>query len=893
MEHQFDFNSALAAWRRELRKSRHFEDGDIDELESHLLDSFEAFTKSGMPTHEAFQKASEQLGSSHSISAQQFLVSGTSFTKSMRYRVGNHLFLLLPSYMKSAWRHMQRHSMYSGINMVGLSAGIACCLMIMLFVRDELRYDRFHPDADRVYRIAGTYKQGGDTPTSSAQTTYLLSLRIGDRYSNIESMVRFTPSTRLVALGDQAYEENNFLEADSTFFEVFQGFEFEQGSAKEALREVNSVVLTREMAEKYFPNANPLGHLLEIDGIAMKVSAVIENFPSQSHFRADFIANMASFAPGYADWIRKNPTGQSHYTYVKLASNADLGALSADLNQWIADNWADDQPPVYSLQPLTDIHLHSNLSYEIEANGSITYVYIFASIAVIILLIASINYVNLATARSIGRSREVGMRKVSGASKTQIAGQFLGESVLTSMFSLALGMVVVYAALPWFNQLSGKAIPSSLLVDPTLLTFAAAGSMAIGVLSGLYPALFVARFNSARVLKGNLPALGNRSIGLRKVLVIAQFGASAILLTGALTVNQQLSFLHSANLGLNPSQVVLVTLPNQEIREKAETIKQELLALPNVTDVSATNNNLTARVSHWRRYTVEGIPEPMLIPTMIVDHDFLNTLQGGLAEGRFFSRDYPGDLNGAYVINESGAKKLGLEKVVGTGLVGAVYNGSRWSQKDATIIGVVKDFHTASLHTEVQPTMFSLTTPQTTPLRSLAVRIEGHEISATMASIESVWKDHAGGRPISYRFMDEALYQAYLAEERVLNLVTVFSGLAILIAGLGILGLAAFTVGKRRKEIGIRKVLGASTLQIIGTFVRDFAVLVVAANVIAGPVSWLMANQWLSDFAYKIAFPWWSLIVGLVALLALAGGVAGFQSWKAATDNPVNSLNHE
>jgi putative ABC transport system permease protein len=628
------------------------------------------------------------------------------------------------------------------------------------------------------------------------------------------------------------------------------------------------------------------------------VTGVLKDIPSNSHFRFDVLSSIATIDKEYPEFMRGFGYGGSHYTYLLLKNASDAAKLEAGLPQFVKTHVGKDAKPQYFLQRLTDIHLRSDLSGELEANGDIRYVYIFSAVALIILFIACINYTNLTTARALDRAREVGMRKVIGASRRQLVAQFLGESLLIALLALVVACALVGLAMPFFNQLAGKALTFPLLRDGKLLPGLLAFAGLLGVLAGLYPALLLSGFRLTQVLKGKISLAGRPALSLRKGLVVFQFAASIALITGTLLIEGQLNYIRTKKLGINPVQVVTVPLNN--VAGQYPALRTELLRSPHVVAVGAISNDLVSGGSNWSQYKVEdgAAREDVNIPTMVIDYDLLPTMQARIIAGRGFSRNFPTDSTAAYLVNESAARLLGLKQPVGRRISGNVYfqdeKGNIGAvRKQAIIIGVVQDFHFASLHDKIKPVVFSLPENKFIKPRLMHVRISGKDVPAAIAHLKEVWARFEPENPVAPAFMDEEIDKLYRAEARFLQVFTTFAGLAILIAGLGVLGLASLTTAQRTREIGIRKVLGASVGQVTVLLSKDFLWLVAVSNLLAWPVAWYAMRQWLDGFAYRTPLNWWVFVVAGLAALAIALLTVSFQSIRAALANPVESLRSE
>ncbi len=800
---------------------------------------------------------------------------------------------MLKNYLRIALRNLHKRKGFASINIAGLAIGMASFIFIALFVQDELSYDDFHAKGDRIYRIAGEYDQGGDSRNRSAMTTYVMKRWLDASFPDIQSTVRLGFGNGLVRYEDKKFQEKQLMFADPAFFDMFS-FELIQGDPTTVIDEPNKMVISETIAGKYLGEQDPIGKIMEIDETAVTVAGVMKPMPHNNHFHSDFVISMQTAEPLYPKWVLTNATGISHYTYVELKP----GVKPEDIEKQLADfmltkdkEFAESR--TYFLQPMQDIHLHSDLTSEIEANGDIMYIYVLSVVALIILLMACINYMNLSIAGSASRTKEIGIRKVVGAGRRQLIAQFLGESVILAFLALILSVIVVEVALPFFNALAGKSIQTSIIQNMPFLLGLLLLSIFIGVLAGSYPALLLSGLKSVHTLKSKFVKVGRDAKTLRKGLVVVQFAASAGLLVSTLVIYHQLTFMQNKKLGVNPEMVLVAPFQTDEIADQFVQLRTRLLQNPNVLEVAASNNQLTSRVAHWREYELEGQDEPVMLPTMVVTHDFFRTLQGEFVAGRDFNRDFRTDTNEAYILNEAAVRFLGLDSPVGAALTGRIFNGSNWSEKQARIIGVVKDFHLASLHREIQPVVFSLSTPQTTPLNYIAIRLSSHNVAATLREIEDIWHSLAPERPMLYTFMEQGVRQLYQAEARFLQVFLSFSVLAIAVACLGLLGISLYSAVERTKEMGIRKVLGASTANILRSFGTDFLKLVLVANVLAWPVAYYFMQRWLENFAYRIDIAWWTFALagGLALLIALV--TVSWQAIRVALVNPVESLRYE
>lgn len=803
------------------------------------------------------------------------------------------------SYIKIAIRNILKYKGYSLINVMGLAVGIACCVLILLYVQDELSYDRYHEKADRIFRVIEEVRLEGVGEESSSMpfpTGDTLPLEYPEA---IEASVRFfnfqlpTMAIERGTSGEKRFNEPRFFFADAEVFQVFD-FPLLEGDPDTALVEPNTIVITEAMADKYFENENPMGKTLRIQGqIEVQVTGLLKDIPPNSHFQFDFLASFATLRRVYGGNLPQNWYWNPCWTYILLKEGASAPELQARFPGLVQKYFPDsikDKVEI-KLQPLRNIHLYSHLDYEINPNSDISYVYIFSAIAVFVLLIACINFMNLATARSSNRGREVGIRKVMGAYRLQLIKQFLGESMLLCMMAALLSILIVEIVLPAFNAFAGKNLSTELLSDWRFLGGVAVITLIVGVFSGIYPAFFLSGFDPVRVMRGTLEKSGRRS-AFRKVLVVAQFAISIFLIIGTIICFQQLNFLRNTQLGFNKDHVVMLPSYGTPLTVWYERFRDRVLQNPDVIEVTAAEDVLGAKYQ-----TGSFIPEGALesnmqqIPLLEVIWDFIETFDMKMVAGRSFSREFPTDKTQGIIINESASGRFGWspEEAI----------GKRLRQQNGlmlTVIGVVRDFNYTSLALPITP--FVLEMPRNPNriggrIRYVCVKISGRDIPAALDFLGTVWDDLVPSRSFSYFFLDNELDKLYDAEEKMGRVFGIFTGLAILIACLGLFALASFTTELRTHEIGIRKVLGARVSGIVLLLSTEFAKWVLLANLVAWPVAYLIMKSWLDGFAYRTHI---GILTFLFATL-LAFGVAfltvSFQAVKAALAEPVASIRHQ
>ncbi|MBO9613962.1 MAG: ABC transporter permease [Dyadobacter sp.] len=805
---------------------------------------------------------------------------------------------MISSYLKIALRSLWNKKAFASINIFGLAIGLATCMLILLFVQHELSYDRFNHNADRIFRVTLHGRIGGNDINIAGASAPAGPALLRD-YPGVEAYARLsTNGTFLVKNGEKRFLEERVVFTDSNFFNFFS-IPLLKGDANSVLKEPKTIVLTRSTALKYFGNQDPVGKSLEMGNSGMfRVTGVCEDVPSNSHFHYNFFGSMKSITLG-EKWLSSGA-----HTYVLLRKGYPVAKLSAQMPQMVRKYIGPEIQEFlgmsydeylrkgdkfgFGLQPLTDIHLTSNLENELEGNSNIKYVYIFTAIAVFILLIACINFMNLSTAGSAGRAKEVGVRKVMGSVRQQLMAQFLTESVLVTFFSLLVAFGMVVLILPGFNDLAGKRFDLQSILNARMIGYTLAGCLIVGLLAGSYPAFFLSAFRPVAVLKGSIQA-GVKSGWLRNTLVTIQFVVSIVMIVGTMVVYQQLRFIQNKNVGFNKEQV-LILHDTYLLGDKARTFKEQLGNLSAVSSVTlagylpaGNSNNAT---DGFLPENAENNITPYRFTTYQVDEDYLKTLGIGLIKGRNFSKTFGGD-SASILVNEAAVKQFGWKDPIGK-RIRTIGNGTPESKRFYTVVGVTKDFHFRSMHERIAPLVMFYGGDQ----YQMAIRVKTKDIPGLLKTVEKIWKA-TSDNPFGYSFLDERFNNMYESEQRVGKLFGIFAGLAVVIACLGLFGLAAFTTIQRTKEIGVRKVLGASVLSIVSLLSKDFVKLVGIAIVIASPLAWYGMNQWLSDFAYKVSIEWWVFLLAGVLVVSVALLTVSFQSIKAALVNPVKSLKAE
>lgn len=801
---------------------------------------------------------------------------------------------MIENYFKTAWRNLWKNKTFSFINIFGLATGIASSLLIFLFVQDELSFDRFHKDAGNIYRVVKDFVNDDGSSLPDATTPPALAPAMQQEIPEVEKVTRVFPSWGrdfLIKYGDKKIIEQNLYRVDSSFFDVFT-FPFIKGDPKNVFKNSSSIALTKSTAKKYFGDEDPMGKILSVDDFGnMMVSGVVKDVPSNSHFHFDFLISVRTF-PGNnldASWEWYN-----FYTYAKLKPNTSIASLTKKIQDIYERNDKDGKNTFYT-QRLTDIHLSSNLKWELESNSDRLYVYVFSLIGIFVILIAGINYVNLATAKASVRAKEVGVRKVAGALRSSLVNQFLVESIITCLLACVVAVIIAHLMLPVVNALTLKRL--TVLGNPTVLSYMLLSAVFLGFVAGIFPAIYLSSFKPIIVLKG-LKLSEKATLGLRRILVVAQFTISIVLIIGALIISQQMHFIQSAKLGLNTDQVLIAK--NTFNAQDRSAFLNEISQLPDVK--KATTADGVVGGQNWTNgMRLKGSQNSQLINFLSVGYDFVDAMGMQLKEGRSFSGKFPADtMNngirggaldqniGSVLINETAVKDLGIpEPAVGRQLLWGSDNDTMYY---VTVVGVLKDFHFTSLKNQIKPFAFI-----NNPRRQwyFTIKLSTDNMKATLTQLENVWKKFSDDRPFEFTFLDETYAKLYQSEARFQKIFISLVVLGIIIACLGLLGLSTFAAQRRVKEIGIRKVLGASAGSLVGLLSKDFLQLVVIALIIAVPIAWFAMTKWLQDFAYRISIQWWVFIAAAVIALVIAFITVSSQAIKAAIANPVKSLRTE
>jgi len=803
---------------------------------------------------------------------------------------------MFKNYLTIAYRNLAKHKFYSSINIFGLSLGIACCILIFAYIGYENSYDAYHKNADNIYRIVSKRTVSGQT-SELARSQAPVGPTMVAELPEVKNAVRFSPTVkRVFAYQDKTFFEEGVLYVDQSVFDVFS-FEMILGDPKTALEVPFTMVFTETTAQKYFGDENSVGKIVNWDNkFDYRVTGVVKDPPPNSHFTFNALASFATFIkydPRIGSW-----NGGSFPTYLLLQENTDIERFQQKMNGFHEKHLG---PALKErgigletyLQPLKKIHLHSHVLYELGDNSDIRLIYAFWAIAFIVLLIACINFMNLATARAASRTKEVGMRKVLGAQRTKLVVQFLGESFVFALFSFVLGLLLARLFLPYFSGLTGKAISLNAIANPGMYAVLVALVLFVGLVAGSYPAFFMSAFKPISALRGHVPA-GSKSSWFRSVLVVFQFVLSIILIICTMIVFHQHKYMQNKNLGFNKQNLLAIAIQSDEVRIGLESFKQDLLNI-NGIESAGLSSMVPGEMYLFNFGTYpEGYAQDQMIrmDSFLVDYGFLDTFEIEVIQGRGFSKEITSDYTDAVMVNQTAAKNLGWNNPMGKTI--EVPSDGIGVRK--VVIGVFKDIHQRSLYSIVAPTIIQyigLKGAIENRARRLTVRLKTDNIPGVMKKIEQMWKNTFPNHPYYSFFLDEFFDGQHQVEKKLGSIFRTFSLLAIIIGCLGLFGLASFTTEQRTKEIGIRKVLGSSVSSIVILLCRKFFFLVAIANVLAWPVAFFAMNKWLQNFPYpvKIGIGTFILTAGFAFVIALL--TVGYQSIKAARANPVDSLRYE
>ena len=906
----FDREKAIKHWRKDLNKDEAMEDGYKEELENHLRDKIDYLMSLGFSDKEAFEEAVKKIGEAKIIGSEYFKTDTRHIDGRPPWQKRRWLPPLLSNYFRIGLRKIKRQKIYSLINITGLAVGLACCAVIILYVKNELSYDAFHKDADRIYRVA-VHRIHIVGEHWFVATPAPLGPELLRSYPQVEQAVRVVPpyenaSHVLVVRGEKRFFENRIWFADEDVFDLFR-MPFIQGNPRAALTNPNSVVITEGMANKYFGEEASLGQTLQIEidydtgSVELQdyeVTGIIKNAPANTHLKYDMFLSMATMRSNLSsfeeDWF--NP--KAKYTYVKLAAGTDVTNFERGI-QKISDFLIQRYSEEYNrkmdlyelfLQPVTKIHMFSHLMREIEPPGNWYYIYIYSIIAFLILLIGCLNFINLSAALSTTRTKEVGLRKVVGAQRRQLIWQFLGESFLITFFAFILAFGLTSLLLLPFNQMAGTELTLAGLTQPLVLLSLLGLLLFVSIGSGIYPALILTGFSPVSVLQGKLAPTSRGSLA-QKILVVGQFAISIFLVICTLTVFKQLNFMKGRALGFDLEQKLVLRVKSNmpHLRRDYEAIKNDFLRNPSITGATVSSSVPGDRTNsgYYMTQRMEDFKGVPFIKVITMDYDFIPEFDIRMVAGRPFQRGVGNDEREAYLINLAAVKELGFsspEEALGKNFM------AHYHRINKRIIGVTDDFHYRGMQEVVEPLVMDI---ENSLFEAITLSIRVENMNDLMRFIRSTWEDHFPGVPFEYSFLDESFDREYRYEDRMGKLLGIITTLGFFIACLGLFGLASFVAQYRKKEIGIRKVLGASTSNIVTMLSKKFVLLIFISVLIASPLAWYSMNKWLRDFAYRIDINLFVFFIAAAGALAIALATVSIQGIRSAVAYPANSLRNE
>ncbi|OGU35343.1 MAG: hypothetical protein A2068_09600 [Ignavibacteria bacterium GWB2_35_6b] len=880
----FDLENKITTWKKSLHKNRSFEEGYIEELESHLRDLIEEKIKEGKNKEEAFEIAIGTIGKINDI-GEEYFKSDTTNKISGRpsWKAPNWMPDLIWNYFKVAVRNIKKYKSISFTNIFGLSIGIASVLVITMLVMYEMSFDQFHKNKERLYRVyTETHRPEGEFVMACVAFPFAPAAQ--EEIPEIEYAVRFSESFQLVANGEKKFYES-LIFADENIFNVFS-FPLKYGNKNNALSEINSIVLSENIAEKYFGKENPVGKTLLLENKDYyKVTGVFYNFPHNSSINVEIFASIKSLTtpdfPRLTNWT----SFSNDYTFVLLKEGSSPKTVEEKFQTLIKKNIEPELVDRYTmkLQKIEEMHF-SDLNYDFTETTPPLFLYIFIAVAAFILFIACINFINLTTARSARRGKEVGIRKVAGASRFQLVKQFLSESFVITITSLFVSLIITYLLIPEVNALLKSNLSFALFNNINFVLIVVALVVITSIAAGLYPAFVLSNAKPVSVMKG-INQKNNKGYYLRAVLIVFQFALSVFLIISTVTIYNQAEFLTKHNPGFNSEQMLVIPVYDPGLNEKAEALKNTLLSDSRISNVSFSSGTPASGSTSTTNFIPEGKSDEEDIHMQIIeiDYDFIKTYELKIIEGREFSKEFSTDENETYLINETAVKKFGFDSPVGKKI-------KLGDEQFQTIVGVVKDFNYMSLREEVSPTVFKLNAGGS---RFLSLKINTAETEKVIEFVKKSVASFSPNYPVEYYFMNEKFENFYKAERTIGKLLSAFSILAVIISCIGILGLVSFVAEQKSKEIGIRKVLGASVNSILLLIGKQFIKWIIVSNIIVWPLAYLFLDNWLNSFAYRIEINYFVFAGTLAASVIITFLTMGYHTLKAAFSNPVNSLRSE
>jgi putative ABC transport system permease protein len=911
----FDLEEAIKNWRKGLNANEALEDGDKEELESHLRDKIEFLVLQGSSEEEAFEDAIAKIGTAQVLGKEYYRETTRRLRGNPPWEQKRWMPNLLANYFKIGLRKLRRQKVYSFINVVGLAVGLACCAVIILYVTNELTYDSFHPDVERTYRI-GTHRISQVGEHTFVSTPAPLAPELLANYPQVEQAVRIVPPYEnrenvLVVRDDRRFFENRVFFVDNPIFQVFR-MPFVQGDPQTALVDPHTAVITEDTAKKYFGDnygdGSIIGKILQIEidydiggnveFQGYKVMGVIKNAPANTHFKYDMLLSIPTFKANRQDFETDWMHPFDKFTYVKLKPQVDAAEFEKQIQQAaaVAREYYKRQTKrelklyEYFLQPVARIHMHSRFARELEPPGNWYYLYIYSLVAFLILLIGCMNFINLSAALSTTRIQEVGLRRVVGAQSRQLIGQFLGESFLITLLAFAAAFGLISVLLTPFNRMAGTELTMGGLTQPIVAFSLLILLILVGVGSGGYPAFILTALKPVSILQGKA-ITSLRGTVLQRSLVIGQFAISIFLVICTLMVFKQLDFMRGRALGFDLEQKLLLRVKSNRFHfwQDYENIKLDFMQHPSIVGATVSSRVPGDRESggYYLTAKAEDFQGASFYRVITCDYDFIPEYKIKMAYGRAFDKNMGNDEAESYVINKAAAKQLGFaspEEALGKSFM------AHYHRKIKRIVGITEDFHLIGMHDEIEPYILDIESSLLSTI-TLSIRIE--DMKDLMAFVEKKWGEHFPGVPLEYTFLDENFDQLYRYEAQMSKLLGIITSLGFVIACLGLFGLASFVVRRRTKEIGIRKVLGASTANIISMLSRKFVLLILVSIVIAFPLAYFAMNKWLQDFAYRVDLSGMVFVIAAFGALIIALATVGLQGMRAASANPVNSLRDE
>jgi putative ABC transport system permease protein len=882
----FDLEKAIQEWKKNLFKNPGLEETYIIELEEGLRDEIEDLVGEGQSEEEAFRRVAAEMASADVLGTEFYKVRTKRRSGRPSWQAPRFMPALLWNYYKVALRKIKRQKAYSFINIGGLVVGFTCSFLIVVFVQHELRYDRFNTKAQDIYRILNSDSQSPDILSALSPSGWAPLL--ANDFSAIKKTVRFFTNLGRANLkyGSESRTVQDFIFADGSVFDVFD-FPFQAGYPSQALRSPNTIVLTAQAAASWFDQENPIDKMIIFlrgtQKIPLRITGIIDNIPSTSHLKFDYIVSFSTIREFMGKDALSNFNVYNYYTYILLEESVEKEQIEEDFPQFLTKNFDEDTTENLSLhlQPLSNIHLNNTIRWNIAGTGNPQYLYVFSGVALFVLLIACFNFINLSTARAQMRAREIGVRKVIGAHRRQLISQLFGESILTCLVATFFALILLKFFVHKFGILVGQDLSINLFTHPDVLLLLFGIGLAAGAAAGIYPALVLSAFNPTTVLKG-IATKGKQGILLRKGLIVTQFALSILLLVSIIVVHNQIEHMKNVPLGFDKEQVVILPITGT-VKSHFDAFRDRLISHSEVRNV--TLSTLPGRIRTRSGYNWPGKEgeESAGFYCMFADPYTLETLRIELIDGRNFSDRIATDEKNAFILNEAAVKQIGWDNAIGQPF-------RVWDGEMGQVIGVIKDFHFKSLHQTIEPLVIDYKTDWSW---STAVRFSTTAITSTIQIMEVVWREFEPDIPFSYTFLDKDFDRHYRLEERLGHLLGVFTFLAMFIACLGLLGLAAFSIQMRLKEIGIRKVLGASVPEILRLFSMEFLKLILFSFILAVPLGFWLMHSWLQNFAYRISVGFMPfLISGLVILLTALLTVCS-QITRAALSNPADIMRHE